>query len=1671
MDAKNFAGKMPKGNKIFGNLKNLGIFVLVVVGIVLMLSGSVSAYSAIGGGICNCGNNNITSGGNLTDACADCSAALNDNTYCSNQVNYVGTVPINNYAGTCINDPPNFNNKVFDCQWNTIDGDDSYPPNDYGIFLNGNSNNTIRNCVITEFWSGIFLYLSDNNTIINNTVNLNNIGIMVGHSSDNTVVNNTAKENSQGDLYISTEFNSHCNNIIENNTGSGDRPIKFFNSSVDLQNKILSKLILCNADNSNINNVTVTGSDSLKNNDVYVWGTDHSNLTNINSSNNFFGILLVSSSNNTLTNNTMNNNTYNFNINGWQNSHFYHDIDTSNLVDNKPIYYWTNEKNAPNGCKNTLISELNNTGFVALISCDNITVKNLNLTKNFNGILLVNTTNSKILNNTASSNNFGIYLYSSTNNTLTNNTANSNNNGIYISYSSSNKILNSMASFNQWNGIYLYISSKNTIINNILIHNNLNYTELNITGFTINFTHPTPENNSVVNNSFLTINISSNVNVEEIVFNWNGSEEIIAVYGKNWNYLKEDLPNGDYFYELHASSCDKWTGIKRYLRINDTIPPEITESINIYTQETSAKIIWNTNEICNSSINYGENISLESIYENSSMRKYHHIYLSNLSCGTTYYYNITLCDSSGNCNTLGTYNFTISCGGIVSGSSSSVLPPISVARTKIKGHCTNTGGIYAYLSPNNTMDNNFMENNKNGVYLSFSSNNNITDNEISNNTNGVYIYYNSNNNNIADNKIQNNSIGIFSESSSSIINNNTVCGNTNLDFNSSAWQSIGDNNTCDNADGWHDTSVPNGGCKNSCAQPSINLSKTANVSSLPAGGGSVTYYYNVTNTGNVPLNNVNVDDNKCSPINCPGTTLAVGASIKCNCTTPITQTTTNIANVTASYMQTQVSASASATVNVSPCDIDISILNLTFNPKKPVNGFILNLNVSINSTITATTNVTLTIDGNLTENKTINLLLGINYAEFTVLAKSGVHNVSVHVVPFDCDNNLSNNEYNKTYNASTPILLVKRTIGNLTKANETFNITFSGTPTPPGNWTMENMTNITFNYSKSLLAYGAKKIGTGKVVMTYKGSVTVSNSYSDNGTFIVYTPSSASNERQSRNVTIKMMDNSNPVASGNCNNLSQCTFLYDNNNTETISLEFSVPPGTHILYYEINITTDINNFNYTIQSLNKSSNNAYLQNDWLTQWTPEIQSMAQNLTQNCSSDFEKVGKISRWVYENINYDINLAGVANNASWVFANRTGVCAHYTNLLISMCRSINISARGVYGDVYNSSSYLGGHAWAEVFMDGKWYAVDPTFNEIGFIDSGHLSAGYDLSTLKSSYFSASLYGLTYIGSNIYYPDLKVLNTANITSVSQIIDITPKWRVANVVGSTVTYEITGLFNNSRGQGYIIGNAYLWTVGGSTLLSDYTHQVYVGQNESNASWRFNIILPGLSSGSDYTLPLTISTDPTPVNSANFNALTAPTFEIYNAQVPATIQQGTTTLNVTVRNIGVRNGNTAVTFYIDNSLNATNNLNVAGISETNATQFILNTASLSQGIHTIKFAVGSDVFTKTITVGQLTCNISDNSPCPSNQFCNSSSQCQNLNCSANQTAYNHGCINCVPFDLDGNNVKDIFDVVAGLEHLSEGKNISNEGCTAKDGHEINLFDLLTLIDRIGTNTI
>jgi parallel beta-helix repeat protein len=116
---------------------------------------------------------------------------------------------------------------------------------------------------------------------------------------------------------------------------------------------------------------------------------------------NSIGLELSFCGNNKLRGNQMNNNSQSLKL-GYNNyAQFLQDIDSSNMIDGKPVVYWINEhdKTVPS-----------NAGFVALGNCTNITVKNLQINNTFDSITLINTNNSAIEHNIIEDCGNGIFL-------------------------------------------------------------------------------------------------------------------------------------------------------------------------------------------------------------------------------------------------------------------------------------------------------------------------------------------------------------------------------------------------------------------------------------------------------------------------------------------------------------------------------------------------------------------------------------------------------------------------------------------------------------------------------------------------------------------------------------------------------------------------------------------------------------------------------------------------------------------------------------------------------------------------------------------------------------------------------------------------------------------------------------------------------------------------------------------------------------------------------------------------------------------------------------------------------------------------------------------------------------------------------------------------------------
>jgi len=271
-------------------------------------------------------------------------------------------------------------------------------------------------------------------------------------------VEGTDKIERDGDLYTFTD-NINDSIVVERDnivvdgagykvqgSGSGKGIYLSYRSNVTIKN-------------TNINNFD---------NGIVIEDSFQINVSGNNVTNNWFGIMLSSSLNNTLVGNVISDNGYNFGVSGagsWDNEflcQFIHRVDISNLVEGKPIYYWVNEKDKAVPL---------DAGYVALVNCTRITVQNLNLTKNWQGILLHSTSNSTITRNNITTNyGHGVEFQHCSNISVIGNDIMANNgHGIDLSWSFNNALSGNKIANNHAAGIHLSgPSNNNSIIGNTM---------------------------------------------------------------------------------------------------------------------------------------------------------------------------------------------------------------------------------------------------------------------------------------------------------------------------------------------------------------------------------------------------------------------------------------------------------------------------------------------------------------------------------------------------------------------------------------------------------------------------------------------------------------------------------------------------------------------------------------------------------------------------------------------------------------------------------------------------------------------------------------------------------------------------------------------------------------------------------------------------------------------------------------------------------------------------------------------------------------------------------------------------------------------------------------------------------------------------------------------------
>ncbi len=151
--------------------------------------------------------------------------------------------------------------------------------------------------------------------------------------------------------------------------------------------------------------------------------------------------------------------------------------------------------------------------------------------------------------------------------------------------------------------------------------------------------------------------------------------------------------------------------------------------------------------------------------------------------------------------------------------------------------------------------------------------------------------------------------------------------------------------------------------------------------------------------------------------------------------------------------------------------------------------------------------------------------------------------------------------------------------------------------------------------------------------------------------------------------------------------------------------------------------------------------NSMIQSD-----APEIVALANEVAGKINDAWRAAQTLEAWVHGYIkkkSLDIGLA----TALEVCKNREGDCSEHAVLLAAVCRASGIPARVCMGLEYIGGVW-GGHAWNEVWIDGKWYPLDAT-NGYGFVDGLHLTLSS--MTLNDADFGAEFIKLTHALGNL--------------------------------------------------------------------------------------------------------------------------------------------------------------------------------------------------------------------------------------------------------------------------------------------------------------------------------
>lgn len=192
--------------------------------------------------------------------------------------------------------------------------------------------------------------------------------------------------------------------------------------------------------------------------------------------------------------------------------------------------------------------------------------------------------------------------------------------------------------------------------------------------------------------------------------------------------------------------------------------------------------------------------------------------------------------------------------------------------------------------------------------------------------------------------------------------------------------------------------------------------------------------------------------------------------------------------------------------------------------------------------------------------------------------------------------------------------------------------------------------------------------------------------------------------------------------------------------------------------YRISIGPD-GNTNYLLNGFN-GREDIYVAED-------KVKTELYNITSNLSgNDYEKILKVHNYLIDTITYDSTTEDkeVSHTLYGALVNKEAVCDGYAKAFKYILDNIGISCVEICGTAQNSAGVTESHAWNDVLVEGKWYAIDVTWDDPIIIGgngqlTNDLRYSYFLKGRDNFYNSHQEDGFIVSNGEFYYPAISAV------------------------------------------------------------------------------------------------------------------------------------------------------------------------------------------------------------------------------------------------------------------------------------------------------------------------